>query len=541
MESVITKVRGVVFDPLAKESFGAELAIDGGVIVAITRDPSIVSPVILPGFVDSHVHIESSMLTPMNFSTAALCHGTVAVVADPHEIANVAGRAGVQFMIDNAQGAALKFYFGAPSCVPASPFDECFEPFTPEVIERLMASDDIHFLGEMMNFPGVISHSESVIQIINKALAAKKPVDGHAPGLSGDGLKAYVSAGISTDHECFTLDEALEKIGLGMKILIRDGSAAKNYDALHPLIANYSNSLMFCTDDCHPDELIRGHINTKVKRSLELGYNVFDVLQVSSVNPVRHYGLNVGLLQVGDPADFVVIDSLSDFNIVATYIGGRDVLKISQIANTISPSEFSYVFPQSYDSAKLKLDAQTESFKVIEVINDELITNWLTVTSSSKELLSDVDSDVLKVAVLSRYKPNEMFVGMIKGFGIKRGAIAASIAHDSHHIIAVGADDRSIQQCLNFIITNRGGICYFDGDSMLGLPLPVYGLMTNTSAQEAATAYHQINSKVIADGCALKAPFMTMSFMSLTVIPHLKITPSGLFDVDKFNFTNLFI
>ncbi|HOZ13591.1 MAG TPA: adenine deaminase [Tenuifilaceae bacterium] len=533
-------VAGVVFDPIKRESFGATLRIQDGKIVKIEKDSRIKHPIILPGFIDSHVHIESSMLTPSNFAKAAVKHGTVAVVTDPHEIANVAGVNGVEFMINDAKGSDLKFYFGAPSCVPASPFDECFEPFTPEIIEGLMKRDDIHFLAEMMNFPGVIYKSESVMQIIGKAHSVNKPVDGHVPGLSGDALKSYVSAGITTDHECFTLEEALEKIKLGMKILIRDGSAAKNFGALHPLIKEYSKHLMFCTDDCHPDELLHGHINLKVKQSLALGYDIFDVLQVSSVNPVNHYKLNVGLLQEGDSADFLVVDNLQNLNIQSTFINGLDVLETEEKVHK-SYSALNYVFPTSFNPSNLNLKVASSKVKAIEVINDELITNTVVINNEAETLSCNLKEDVLKIAVLSRYKENELSVGLIKGFGMKKGAIAASIAHDSHHIISVGCDNVSIEKCLDFIIKNRGGVCYFDGQQLHGLPLPVYGLMTDSTAEVAASAYEKINSKVISDGCKLKAPFMTMSFMSLSVIPHLKITPAGLFDVDKFNYTELFI
>ncbi len=533
-------VAGVVFDPIKRESFGATMRIRDGKIEKIEKDSSIMHPVILPGFIDSHVHVESSMLTPSNFAKAAVKHGTVAVVTDPHEIANVAGVKGVEFMINDAKGSDLKFYFGAPSCVPASPFDECFEPFTPEIIDGLMKREDIHFLAEMMNFPGVIYKSESVMHIIGKAHTVNKPVDGHVPGLSGDALKSYVSAGITTDHECFTLDEALEKIKLGMKILIRDGSAAKNFGALHPLIMGYSKHLMFCTDDCHPDELLHGHINLKVKQSLALGYDVFDVLQVSSVNPVNHYKLNVGLLQEGDSADFLVVDNLQNLNVKSTFINGVDVLETKESVQK-SYSALNYVFPTNFNPSSLDLKVVSNKVKTIEVINDELITNTVVVNNEAETLSCNLKEDVLKIAVLSRYMENELSVGLIKGFGMKKGAIAASIAHDSHHIISVGCDNHSIEKCLKFIIKNKGGVCYFDGEQLHGLPLPVYGLMTDSTAEVAAAAYEKINSKVIADGCKLKAPFMTMSFMSLSVIPHLKITPAGLFDVDKFNYTELFI
>lgn len=542
MEMAESTISGLIYDPIGRKFFGGKIQVKNGSISNIEHDDSVTSPVILPGFVDSHVHIESSMLTPVNFAKTAVRHGTIAAVADPHEIANVAGVDGVDFMIKNVADSSFKFYFGAPSCVPASPFDECYQPFTPDVIETLMGNRNIHFLAEMMNFPGVINGSESVLRIIKKAKEANKPVDGHAPGLTSEALKSYVSVGISTDHECFTLKEALEKIALGMMILIREGSAAKNFAALHPLIKNYSASLMFCTDDCHPDELLKGHINQHVKKSLELGYDIFNILQLTSVNPVKHYKLNVGLLQKGDTADFIVVDNLKNLKVLSTFIDGIDVLNGLIPKKTLIANNLNYVFPNNFRSEKLKIEAKTSTVKVIEVVSNELITNSTTRNCDVGSLIeSNIEEDVLKIAVLSRYKENEIYVGLIRGFGLKKGALAASIAHDSHHIISVGCDDISIEKCLKFIVNNKGGMCYFDGAEMLGLPLPVYGLMSNADAETTAKAYDAVNARVINDGCNLSAPFMTMSFMSLSVIPHLKITPSGLFDVDTFNFTDLFI
>lgn len=532
-------LKGVLVDPIERTMFGAELFVRDGVIESIKRDDSIKSPYIIPGMVDSHVHIESSMLTPVEFSKAAARCGTVAAVCDPHEIANVAGVAGVNFMIENAKSAIIKLFFGVPSCVPASPFDECFQPFTPEVVEELIKRDDLHFLGEMMNFPGVIYNNESVRKIIDITHKYKKTVDGHAPALSGDDLKKYVDAGISTDHECFTINEATEKINHGMKVLIREGSAAKNYNQLKELINTNASSVMFCTDDCHPDDLQKGHINLLLKKSLALGFDIFNILQATSVNPVKHYKLNVGLLQEGDSADFLIVNNLQDIRVESTYINGVDVLKKSTLTTkTIVPN---YIFPESIGDIDISVPAKTGKFRAIGIINDELVTDNLEIVCDKNELSVDLDNDLLKIVVLSRYVPNKFSVGFIRGFGLTKGAIAASIAHDSHHIIAVGADDNSIKQCLNYIVKNRGGVCYYNSEQIFGLPLPVFGLMTNLSVEGAGMKYGEINSRVVADGCKLKAPFMTMAFMSLTVIPKLKITPSGLFDVVQFKPTDMFI
>jgi adenine deaminase len=530
-------VKGVVYNPILHESFGALVFIENGKILKIERDGNIKEPLILPGFIDSHVHIESSMLTPAQFGRTAAAHGTVAAVADPHEIANVAGVEGINFMLSSAIESPIKLFFGAPSCVPASPFDECFQPFSPGIIKELIDRSDIFFLGEMMNFPGVIGGNAEVMEKINIAKSAGKPIDGHAPSLDKNDLKKYISAGISTDHESFSLEEAIDKLSFGMKVIIREGSAAKNFDALHSLIPRFHDNLMFCTDDCHPDDLIVGHINKLVKKAINAGYNIFDILQVSSVNPVMHYNLNVGLLQPGDPADFIVVDGLSSLNIISTYINGDDVLKEPRPTTNVKIP--TYTFPNSFDSNLLVKKLDTKRVKVIDVVKDELITNWHVENSNTDLLEANPKEDLLKIAVVSRYKKNEASVGLIRGFGINKGAIAASIAHDSHHIIAIGCDDNSITQSINYIVKCGGGICYFDGDSIYGLPLPAFGLMTNESAEVAGKAYHELTQRVIADGCKLQAPFMTMSFMSLSVIPHLKITPTSLFDVDKFSFTNI--
>lgn len=536
-------IEGVVYDPIAKKVIPGKIFLNGEKIERIERDERITGPLILPGFVDSHIHIESSMLTPKKFSEVAVKHGSVAVVADPHEIANVAGVEGINFMINDAKDAKMKFFFGAPSCVPASPFDDCYKVLDSKEIEKLLQRDDIHFLGEFMNFPGVVNKDPDVLKKLEFAKRFNKPIDGHAPALSSNALKAYVDAGITTDHECFTIEEAREKIKLGMKVLIREGSAAKNYNTLHPLISEHFSNVMFCTDDCHPDDLLNGHMNLLVKRSLSFGYNIFDILQIVSVNPVKHYNLNVGLLQVGDPADFIIIDNLEKLTVLSTYINGTNVLKEdNKVIEEINNQTIQYKFISGYKKELIKLNAKTPKAKIINVIDGELVTEQSirNIKIEKSEVLSDTENDVLKIVVVNRYKYDEVSVGLIKGFGISRGAIAESIAHDSHHIIAVGADDDSIIKCLDFVINNKGGICYFNGQIIEGLSLPVYGLMSFNSAEKVANVYSQINSSVINDGCKLKSPFMTLSFMALTVIPKLKIAPRGLFDVEKFEFVDLF-
>ncbi len=529
-------ISGKLVDPIGRRTVNAKIYFQDGVITQIDESLDAENVYIIPGFVDSHVHIESSLLVPTRFAQAAIKNGTVAVVADPHEVANVAGIEGVRFMIENARQSKLKFFFGAPSCVPASPVDECFEPFTSREVAKLLDLPEVTHLAEMMNFPGVINGNTEVHSILSEAKARNKPIDGHAPGLSGEKLTKYVSAGITTDHECFTLEEAKKKIELGMKVLIREGSAAKNFDALHPIIGQNPSMAMFCTDDCHPDELMGGHINKHVRKAIALGYDIFDVLQVASVNPVNHYRLNVGLLQVGQPADFIVVDNLNDFNVLSTYIKGVNVTNFEE-DYAVKPPLFS--FPNHFDHQKIKLDFPSgKPVKVIKVIEGELITETLKTSVPGSGY--DFDKDILKIVVLSRYNPNNIGVGLIHGFGMRKGAIAASIAHDSHHIVAIGANDDSIVRAIDYIIKNRGGMCYYDGNETMGLALPFFGLMTNVDVSDAAKEYSLINKKLKADGCKLHAPFMTMAFMSLSVIPHLKLTPAGLFDVDRFSLTSIF-
>ena len=540
-------VKGVIIDPIKRETYGAEIHIADCRIQKITPNSAITAPYIIPGLVDSHVHIESSMLTPANFARAAAKHGIVAAVCDPHEVANVAGVEGLKFMLNDAKNAPIKLMFGAPSCVPASPFDECAQPFTPSIIGSLLDSG-MEFLGEMMNYPGVIGADQQVMGIIAEAIKRNKPVDGHAPGLVGLALNAYAQAGISTDHECFTLPEAIEKIELGMKILMREGSAAKNFEALHPLLTSHPDMVMFCTDDCHPDDLMRGHINLLVKLALALGHNVYDVLMAASVNPAKHYGIDMGLLCEGDLADFVLIDSPQQFRVLATYVNGVDVLKsmpsgqMQAIAEKTQP--LAYAFPTPADVARINLSvvAKTARCKAIGVLNDQLVTEpFLFDVAVGEEIKANFAADILKIVVVSRYNPSRYSVGFIHGIGLKRGAIADSIAHDSHHIVAIGADDASIMQAMTYIAEQGGGLCVAVDGQVRGLPLPVFGLMANAPVESVGSAYSQINALAIETGCEIKAPFMTMAFMCLSVIPKLKLIPEGLFDGEKFELTNMFI
>lgn len=499
---------------------------------------------LMPGFTDSHVHIESSMLIPSEFARLAVVHGTVSTISDPHEIANVCGVEGVLFMIENGQKVPFKFNFGAPSCVPATNFETAGAEVNDEEVAELLSRPDIRYLSEMMNFPGVLFNDPTVM---NKILAAKKlgkPIDGHAPGLRGDDVVKYIAAGISTDHECFTKEEALEKLQHGMKILIREGSAAKNFEALIELLHDYPNDIMFCSDDKHPDSLVEGHINQLCARAIAKGIPLFHVLQAACINPVLHYKTEVGLLQPGAAADFILVKNLESFEVSKTYINGQLVAAngksfiesvSSVVINRFSCNEITET------DLKVELDSypSEDSFiPVIEALDGQLITNKLLVTGKLHhiEWVSDVEHDILKIVVVNRYKSAPVAKAFVKGFGLKEGAIASSVAHDSHNIVAVGTDDHSLMRAVNLVIAAEGGVSCVGGQHEHILPLPVAGLMSAKDGYKVAEAYTNIDEAAKLLGSNLAAPFMTLSFMALLVIPHLKLSDQGLFDGDNFCF-----
>jgi adenine deaminase len=508
-------------------------------------------PYLLPGFVDAHVHIESSMLTPSQFARLAVVHGTVATVSDPHEIANVLGIDGVRFMIEDGKRVPFKFCFGAPSCVPATVFETAGATIDSEEVAQLLAMEDIGYLAEVMNFPGVLNGDAEMMAKINWAKHYGKVIDGHAPGLRGEAAKRYAANGITTDHECFTYDEAKEKIGYGVKILIREGSAARNFDALIPLVAEFPDRIMFCSDDKHPDSLVEGHINSLVKRAIKLGYDVWDVLLAACVNPVIHYQLPVGLLREGDPADFTMVDNLSDFNILQTWLNGALVSEngVTNIPDlrSIHPNQFACTARTAADFACVgelgDADKKVAShIRVIEALDGQLITNELTVATEREKgfLFPDIDSDILKIVVLNRYQEAPPAIAFIKNFGLKEGAIASSVAHDSHNIICVGCDDESIARAVNLIIDARGGISAVGTSGSHLLALPIAGLMSDMDGYQIAEAYTNIDN-FVKEGLksTLRSPFMTLSFMALLVIPSLKLSDKGLFDGQNFKFVQL--
>lgn len=499
-----------------------------------------VLPFIMPGFIDSHVHIESSMLVPSEFARLAVVHGTIATVSDPHEIANVCGKEGIQFMLDNAKESPFHFYFGAPSCVPATNFETAGATIDSKDIKELLENEEILYLSEMMNFPGVLNGDEEVLKKIAAARSAGKPVDGHAPGLSGENAKKYIDAGISTDHECFTLEEAAWKLQCNMKIIIREGSAAKNFDALIPLLKDHPKQMMFCSDDKHPDSLVEGHINQLCKRAIAAGIPLFHVIDAACLNPVLHYQLKTGLLRKGDSADFIVVKDLKNFYVMQTFIHGKLVAE-----NGKSLLQSVAVQPVNNFNCKpitsndiLFPDTGKEKIPVIEALDGQLVTNKILLKPliHDGQMISDIEIDVLKLVVVNRYTHATPAIALIKNFGLKHGAIASSVAHDSHNIIAVGTDDESIVRAINLIIHHRGGICCIDKQEKQILALPIAGLMNSEDGYFVAEQYALLDKKAKAMGSHLSAPFMTLSFMALLVIPELKLSDQGLFDGKAFQF-----
>lgn len=533
----------------ARRIYPAEVTIENGRIqriVEVAHAPTDAG-YLLPGFVDAHVHIESSMLPPTEFARMAVVHGTVATVSDPHEIANVLGVAGVQFMLDEAQRTPVKFCFGAPACVPATGFETAGAVLDADAVERLLENSAIGYLSEMMNFPGVLHGDAQVLAKIAAAKRLGKPVDGHAPGLRGDAARRYFAAGITTDHECFTYEEGREKAQLGIHILIREGSAARNFEALWPLLHEFPAQIMFCSDDKHPDDLLHGHIDRLVARAVAKGCDLFDTLRAACLHPVQHYRLPVGLLREGDPADFIRVADLSEFRVLETYIGGVCVAANGQSHLPHQPSDTPNQFaalPRTPADFRLPATHGTGIVRVIRAWDGEIVTGSEEAHARLQDgmLLPYPAHDVLKIAVVNRYAPNEPpALGFVRGFGLQRGALASSVAHDSHNIVAVGTDDASLCAAVNAVIEARGGISATDGagDTRV-LPLPIAGLMSPADGYELAQTYARLDTWTKETlHCALRAPFMVLSFLALPVIPSLKMTDRGLFDVEVFGYAEV--
>lgn len=552
MDSNSFTISSNLVDILNKKIFPAEITVSGGRIKSVKETQGIFDNYIMPGFIDAHVHVESSMLIPSEFARLAVVHGTVATVSDPHEIGNVLGITGIRYMIDNGKKVPFKYYFGASSCVPATSFETAGAEITASDIRELFEKDGLHYMSEMMNYPGVLFNDPMVMEKIKIAHELGKSVDGHAPGLRGEQAKKYINAGITTDHECFTLDEALDKLKFGMKILIREGSAAKNYEALHTLIRDYKDNVMFCSDDKHPNDLVKSHINELVRRSIAYEYDLYDVLQIACINPVNHYNMDVGLLRIGDPADFILVNNLKDFKVQQTYING--VLTAENGKSLIARVETETV--NNFNTKpKSPIDFAVEEpmfvnndgspaipeIKVIEAIEGQLITNekHMRPLIEKGKMVSDISNDILKIAVVERYGNSKPAIGFIKNFGLKSGAIASCVAHDSHNIIAVGVSDEDICKAVNAVIDSKGGISVVHEGKAEVLPLPVAGIMSKEDGYTVAEKYETIDKLAKRLGTKLKAPFMTLSFMALLVIPKLKLSDKGLFDGGKFEFVDI--
>ncbi|MBA4196150.1 MAG: adenine deaminase [Chitinophaga sp.] len=548
MQDLNFTITGKLVDVWNKEIYPATISVNDGKIKAITKisvedDTSL--HYILPGFIDSHVHVESSMLIPSEFARLAVTHGTIATISDPHEIANVCGMEGVEFMIENGKQVNFKFNFGAPSCVPATTFETAGAALNSNDVKKLLEKPEIKYLSEMMNFPGVLFKDEEVMKKIKYAHESGKPVDGHAPGLRGEKAKQYINEGISTDHECFTAEEALDKLNYGMKILIREGSAAKNFEALIGLLHEHYAMMMFCSDDKHPDSLAIGHINQLCARAVAKGIDVFKVLQAACVNPVLHYKLDVGLLREGDDADFIVATDLINFNILKTFINGELVAENGQSfiqsvkANAINQFDCNEVTIKDIEIAVNDYPNKDGNIPVIEALDGQLITNKIFVpwTVNNGLLTSNIKDDILKMVVVNRYHNAPVAKCFIKNFGLQEGALASSVAHDSHNIVAVGCDDESLVKAINLVIKEKGGISAVSNTKKMVLGLPVAGLMTTEDGYKVADAYTAIDRMTKEDlGSTLISPFMTLSFMALLVIPYLKLSDKGLFDGEKFEF-----
>lgn len=536
-------ITGHIVDIHERKIFPGRIYIEGTVIKRIERTEEAEEIYIMPGLIDSHIHIESSMCTPGAFASAAVSRGTTGTVSDPHEIANVLGIEGVKFMINDAKKAPLNFWFGAPSCVPATSFESTGARIDAEGIEELLRMHQIKYLGEMMNFPGVVYDDPEVHTKLRIAVKYEKPIDGHAPGLTGDDLKKYVKSGISTDHECSTMEEALEKISLGMRILIREGSAARNLNELKDLVRTHPDLVMLCSDDMHPEMLEKRHINKIVAQLVSEGYDMFDVLRSCTLNPAKHYNLEAGLLRPGDPADIIIVDNPREMNVLETWIRGEKTFDRGTVLFGYNGAETLNNFNCSpIRGSEIMIKRAGDKVRIIEAFNGQLLTKEIHWKAPAGDFVgTDINHDFLKIVVKDRYRDSPPSVGLIKGFKLKKGAFASSVAHDSHNVICIGTNDMDIVNAVNEVVKMKGGLAVADGEMISLLPLPIAGLISDRPVHEVAYAYDNLSGKVRSLGCTMSAPFMTLSFMALLVIPELKLSDKGLFDGRKFCEVPLFL
>jgi len=536
------KIRGQIVDVFNRRIFPGCINIKGNIIDDISEEESAPDQYILPGLIDAHIHIESSMVTPGSFALAAVSRGTIAVISDPHEIANVLGIKGIRYMISDASKVPLKFYFGAPSCVPATPYESSGAIINSDDILELISMPEIKYLAEMMNYPGVIFNDREVAKKLSMARQFNKPVDGHAPGLSGESLRKYISAGITTDHECTTLEEAKEKISLGMKVLIREGSAAGNLDDLKDLYRTSPDMIMLCSDDLHPEILVKQHINKLVAKLISDGFDIFDVLKSCTLNPAMHYNLETGSLLPGFPADLIITDDLEKMNIIETWIDGEKIYESGRVLFDykceVSLNNFN---SSNISTDTIRISSAGRKLRVIEAFDGDLRTRENIVQINRQgHAEPDIKTDILKIIVKDRYGDLPPAIGFIRGFGLKSGAFASSVAHDSHNIICIGTNDKDIIDAVNEIVRLKGGLSVANGGYIFSLPLPVAGIMSDKGVEFVASEYQNLSDKVKSMGCKMSAPFMTLSFMSLLVIPELKLSDRGLFDGNNFCFVPLY-
>jgi adenine deaminase len=532
-------VKGNLLNVSTEETYGAEINIQNGIITCVKPVNHEFKGLILPGFIDAHIHIESSMLTPARFAEAVVPHGTTAVVADPHEIANVLGLEGINYMVKDASTVPLKVFLTAPSCVPSTIFETSGAIISTEEIKNLLKADNVVALGEMMNFPGVIRDDPEVMSKLDAAIRIGKPIDGHAPLLSGSDLCKYIMSGISTDHECSKADEAIEKRRLGMKLMLREGSSAKNLKDLALIGGDF-----IVSDDKHPEDLLKGHVDEMLKKAIEYGIEPIKAIKMVTMNPANHYNLNTGNIIPGKAADLILIDSIDDLNVEEVIINGKLAAKNGKPLFDVRPCNIPNTFklnfkkPSDFD---VSVEGSVKTVRVIEVFDDQLITNE---TSSVLDVIdgnlnTNLSSDILKVAVVERYGHERVSNAFVKGFGFKDGAIASSVSHDSHNIIAVGAKSNDMAKAVNTILRSKGGLVAVSKDKIYALELPIAGLMSTKSSTDVSNDLKILHHAVENMGSKLRSPFMLLSFMGLLVIPKLKISDMGLFDVEKFNFVDL--
>ena len=546
---------GKVVNVFTGELASTSVAVFDGVVVGfgerqanevVELDGGILSP----GFIDGHFHLESSLLIPAEFARAVLPHGTTTVVADPHEIANVAGIAGVQFMLEASEDIGLEVFYMAPSCVPATHLETAGAELSANDIEKLAQHPRVLGLAEVMNFPGVIMGDEAMLDKLERFL--DKIIDGHSPGLSGAQLDAYLCGGIGSDHECTRLEEAREKLGKGMHIMLREGSQARDLEALAPLVTSQTKQrCMLVSDDCHPEDLLeQGHMNRVLKRAMELSIDPITAIQLASLNPARYFGLRtLGAIAPGYQADMVLLNSLQPLQIGRVYKKGKLVAEDGKclLAKKLVAAEVQLISMnlEELKEEDLRLQAQGSEMRAIRAVPNTLITEEeiVTVADRQGQAVSDANRDLLKIVVIERHQGSgRKGFGFVRGLGLRKGALASTVAHDSHNLIVVGVSDSDMVVAANTLRELGGGLVVVsDGQVQAQLPLPVAGLMTAASLEQVVAWKKEVNQAALELGATLEHPFMALSFLALPVIPKLKLTDQGLVDVESFTHVPLFV